>query len=440
MSTHRSLPIATAPSAPSSDATGPRRDHTSPWRVAWLLAAPHRLGFFAGAVLLAASALWWGSLLLAGALGWSPTWTVAAPAAHALLMTLGFMPLFIVGFMFTAGPRWLSLPEVAARSLLAPVGLMVGGWVLVLAGFHTQGLLGAAGLTLVAGAWSALCLRFARMVHVSRTPDRTHAALVALSCSVGAACLWVAALAMALDQVLWLRSATQVALWCFVATTFAVVSHRMLPFFTAAAMPLLDAWQPLWLLGFFVGVLWVQAPLAVAELWLWPLPEWLRWAQVALELPAAALLLWLAVRWGLIQSMKIRLLAMLHAGFVWLGVAFGLAALSHALQAVSDHTLSLGLAPTHALTMGYLGGTLLAMATRVASGHSGRPLAADNPVWVLYWVLHVAALARVLAALWPAGATPLTLLAALAWATVCVGWAVRYGNWFGRIRADGKPG
>ena len=63
------------------------------------------------------------------------------------------------------------------------------------------------------------------------------------------------------------------------------------------------------------------------------------------ELSGGAMLLWLAVRWGLVQSLSIRLLAMLHMGFFWLGVAFALAGVSHALSAVSGGTLSLGLAP-----------------------------------------------------------------------------------------------
>ena len=37
------------------------------------------------------------------------------------------------------------------------------------------------------------------------------------------------------------------------------------------------------------------------------------------ELAAGGVVLWLAVAWGLVQSLKIRLLAMLHIGFVWLG-------------------------------------------------------------------------------------------------------------------------
>lgn len=80
---------------------------------------------------------------------------------------------------------------------------------------------------------------------------------------------------------------------------------------------------------------------------MWPAPSWLRWLQVALEAPAAALMLWLAVRWGLVQSLKIRLLAMLHGGFLWLGIALALQAVSHSLMALSQDQQSLG-AGTHA--------------------------------------------------------------------------------------------
>ena len=31
-------------------------------------------------------------------------------------------------------------------------------------------------------------------------------------------------------------------------------------------------------------------------------------------------------------------------------------------------------------------------------------------------------------------------MGALAWAAVVTAWALRYGNWYGRPRADGKPG
>jgi uncharacterized protein involved in response to NO len=414
---------------------------TSPdtrWRVGRLLTAPHRLGFFSAALMLALSALWWAGALAARQGGLALPWAVPPPAAHGLFMAMGFMPLFIAGFLFTAGPKWLGLPEVNASTLATPVALMLAGWTLALAGFHLHTVLAGLGVGLVAAGWSALVLRFVALVRRSRVPDRLHAKGVAAAGGLGALALWGATLALLGDQVTGLRVATQVALWGCLAPTFAAVSHRMIPFFTASALPMLDAWRPNWLLWVMLAVLATSGAGAVAELLWWPLPPALRWAQVAVEAPAAGLLLWLALRWGLVQSLKIRLLAMLHGGFVWLGLALALAALSHTLQALGH--AGLGLAPTHALSMGYLGATLIAMITRVAAGHSGRPLAADDVAWALYWGLQAGAVMRVAAALWPAADTPLVLAAVAAWALAATGWAWRYGGWLGRPRADGRPG
>lgn len=410
------------------------------WRFAWLLIAPHRLAFFMAALMLVASSAWWSIALLTRALGVTLHWSVPAAAAHALLMSLGFMPFFFAGFLFTAGPKWLGVREVAARTLLPGLGLMLAGWLAVLIGFHTQGLLASAGLSLVAGGWSALSWMFLRLLRQSRAPDRIHARLLAAACGVGVITLWAAALALALGSTPLLRGATQVGLWACVATVFAVVSHRMIPFFGSSAIPLLDAWRPLWLLWVMVLMLWLEAGFHAADLAWWPGSIALRWTQVALELPFSILMLWLALRWGLVQSLKIRLLAMLHGGFAWLGIAFALSALSHALMARTAGELSLGLAPLHALTMGYLGATMFATTTRVSSGHGGRPVAADDLAWTLYWVLQVAVLLRVIAALWPAASTPFTLLAIAAWSVATIGWSIRYGRWFGRPRADGRPG
>src|SRR5262249_19029258 len=162
---------------------------------------------------------------------------------------------------------------------------------------------------------------------------------------------------------------------------FVAVAHRMIPFFTASAVATVDAWRPRVLLRIMAALVGAQAPFAAADALLPATagPLWLT-LRAVVELSGGALLLWLAVRWGLMQSVRIRLLAMLHMGFFWLGVAFALAAVSHALMATSDGALSLGLAPLHAFTMGYLGSTLVAMATRVMCGHGGRTLVADNVV------------------------------------------------------------
>ena len=410
------------------------------WRLARLLAAPHRLAFTAAALLLAGTALWWALVLAARAAGVALPWAVPAPVAHGLLMALGFMPLFFIGFLFTAGPRWLGLPEVKAVSLRWPVASMVGGWALAMPGFHLAAGLAAAGVAAVALGWSLAWWRFVQLLLTSRVPDKLHATLVAAAGGIGAAALWLSVAALAAGDTAGVRAATQLALWGFLAPVFVTVSHRMLPFFTASAVPSVAAWRPNALLGLMLAALFAELPFALAELWWWPLPPAARALQAALEAPAALLLLWMALRWGLVQSLKIRLLAMLHLGFVWLGVAFALAALSHALMAWRRPEHSLGLAPLHALTMGYLGSTVLAMATRVTAGHSGRPLAADDLVWALFRVLQVAVLLRLASVLWPQQAAVLLLAAVAAWVLAMGGWAWRYGGWLGRPRADGRPG
>lgn len=433
-------PLNPQPSKGSLKAAHTRPPADTTWRPKWLLAAPHRLAFFAGALMLSMSAIWWCSMLFARHLGVAVPWMLAPATAHTLLMTLGFMPLFFAGFLFTAGPKWLAMPAVSANKLLRYVTTTLIGWAICIVGFHVSASMVCLGMVLVALAWSSVTLQFATLWHKSQADDKVHATVVVVASMAGVIAMWVAVVGLALGQEILVRTATQGALWIFVATVFAAVSHRMIPFFSASAVPVLDAWRPLWLLWCMVGVLWFEGVMACMELWLRPNSPGLRWLQITIETPAAILMLWLAVRWGLVQSLKIRLLAMLHGGFLWLGIALALQAVSHALMALSQNQTSLGLAPLHAMTMGYLGATMFAMASRVSSGHSGRPVAADNAAWALYWILQLAVLLRVLSALW-ADTLAIPLLTAIAaWTVASCGWALRYGNWFGRPRLDGREG
>lgn len=116
-------------------------------------------------------------------------------------------------------------------------------------------------------------------------------------------------------------------------------------------------------------------------------------------------------RLTLVQSLRIRLLAMLHIGFTWLGLALLLAGIARLADSSYGATTALGLAATHAYTMGFLGSTMFAMVTRVSCGHSGRTV----------------------------GVSPVAA-AAVGWAGVCAAWAARCASWYGRPRLDGRPG
>lgn len=415
-----------------------RRDVSGePWRASALLAAPHRLGFAAGALMLSMSAIWW-LLVLAGRV--TPQlalpWQVSPSLAHAVLMTFSFMPLFFIGFLFTAGPKWLGRPEVAAHALLPGVMASLAGWGVFVMGVHGAAPLAAIGLGAVAWGWTGISRRFWQMLRASTVADRTHPRVIAVACSVGVAALWAAVLGLALEQPGIVYGALAVGLWWFIAPVYAAVLHRMIPFFTASAVPVLDAWRPMWLLWTWMVLLAVQVPLSLGA----ATGTGAAVIEFFVNAAAGGLLTWLAVRWGLVQSLKIRLLAMLHLGFLWLGLAFVLQALSIALVWVTGGTFDLGLAPLHAMTMGFLGSTLVAMATRVASGHGGRTLAADDFVWTVFWCLQAAIVLRVVAAFWLGPSAHLLLTAALLWAGAWLVWSWRHVGWFGRPRADGRPG
>lgn len=394
--------------------------------------------------MLAATSLWWALVVVARSQGMPLPWTLPPALAHGLVMGSGFIPMFFAGFLFTAGPKWLGLPPVDARVLIGPVAAMLAGWGVFGLGVHATDavlgtVLGAAGVGAVASGWGALVGRFVVLTRASRVADRMHAKIIAGAGVVGVFALSAASFGIASGAFDIARAAVLLALWLFIGVVYVTVAHRMLPFFTSSALPLLDAWRPAWLLASFIGLLVVEAAAAVADLLAGPLPRSVSMAFALVELAGATGVLALAVRWGLVQSLRIRLLAMLHVGFVWFGLALLLAGISHALVAVLGPAMSLGLAPLHAYTMGFLGSTLIAMVTRVSCGHSGRTLAADRFVWGLFCVLQLAVLARVLSALTRETGVML-LVAALVWAACCVTWALRYGGWYGRPRADGRPG
>ena len=431
-----------AAGAPGTDIPVPQRAADAHWRWANLLWAPHRLGFFLGLVVLSSASLWWTLVQtdrLTSFLHWS--FAVSPTLVHASVMVLGFFPLFFGGFLFTAGPKWLNVSAPEARHVLAPLLAQTLGWLLWLVGAQVHTGVALVGLALAALGLCWTTAIFWRMVQRSAAPDQLHARLIALACTIGCLCLLGLLCSLLLDAQDAARACVFSALWGCVMLVFVTVAHRMIPFFTSSAMPLVALWRPFWVLWLMVAMVGAEA----ASGWLELLPPHSPWGTAWLsllgvvELLVGATLVWLAVVWGLVQSLKNRLLAMLHIGFVWLGLALLLAGSTRLLSLLlGSQVLPLG--ALHATTMGCLASLLLAMVTRVSCGHSGRALVADNMLWSLFWALQVATLLR-LAASFQSALTPWLLPAtALVWLTVMALWSLRLGSWYGRPRADGRPG
>lgn len=411
----------------------------SPWHWQALLMAPHRLGFFLAMVVLGASALWWAVVQLdrSGA-GLGLHYAVSPTLIHAGVMTFGFFPLYFCGFLFTAGPKWLGVPAPTARHVAVPALAMTLGWLVWLVAGHVHAVLALAALLLALGGLAGITLRFGALVLASRVPDQVHAKAVGAALIAGCASLAGLAVSVLLDAPDLGRACVLTGLWCFIVVVFASVAHRMIPFFTSSVLPMVAAWRPFWVLWLLLGAALFEAVAAWVEIFAAPGAAWLVLRGV-IELAAAGVLVWLVFAWGLVQSLKVRLLAMLHLGFFWLGLGLGLSGVSQLTAALSG-TPALPLGALHAVTMGCLGSLTLAMVTRVSCGHSGRALVADNLVWTLFWLLQAATVLRIAATVpaWPVQG--LLAAAALLWAGVMVIWGIRYGSWYGRARADGRPG
>lgn len=390
-----------------------------------LRTVPHRFFFLAGIVQVALVSLWWLWVLAARLTHLVPPPATPAPdtVVHALAMTYGFAPLFMFGFLFTAGPKWLAVTPPPAPVWRIPGAIAVA---CVLPMVPLQAL-GIGGLRFLAGgyalAWLALCAVFAHLVRVSRASDKVHARLVLAALAAGAFAVGLFA-AVGMPAYPWL---TTIGIWFFLLPVFVTVCHRMIPFFTSSALPIVLAFRPGWLLAVMAGAPLLHGALVLAG---WERFTWLG------DFPVAVFLLVLAMRWGFVQSMSNRLLAMLHVGFLWYGAGFFLAGASSLWQLTNGP--SLGLAPLHAMTIGFASSLLVAMVTRVTCGHSGRTLAADALTWRLFQLLQAAALLRIGADL--VGNSALLLAAIAFWAACLVPWAVKYAPTYWRPRADGRAG
>ena len=197
------------------------------------------------------------------------------------------------------------------------------------------------------------------------------------------------------------RACVLTGLWGFVVVTYVTVAHRMIPFFTSSAVPMVEVWRPFWVLWALLAAAAMEAVAVGVELSGWTSGDAGRaWMLLRglLELAAGGVVLWLAVAWGLVQSLEDSPAG--HAAHRFRLARAGVCAGRRLTMAgVGLGVPALAMGALHALSMGCLGSLMLAMVTRVSCGHSGRALVADNLVWGLFWGLQLATLLRIAGAL-----------------------------------------
>jgi uncharacterized protein involved in response to NO len=125
-------------------------------------------------------------------------------------------------------------------------------------------------------------------------------------------------------------------------------------------------------------------------------------------------------RWAGDRSYRERLVLILHVGYVFVPIGFGLNAAA-----------AFGLVPTsagvHAWMVGAAGIMTLAVMTRATLGHTGWPVSASVSTQAIYLAIVVAAIARICAAIEPSHSEALLHVAAFAWVAAFFGFAVVFG-------------
>jgi uncharacterized protein involved in response to NO len=396
-----------------------------------LLDAPYRIFFFAAAVQILIASAWWAGVLAARAGGAASLLPAAiAPAqVHAFLMIYGFFPLFIFGFLYTAGPRWLARPAPQRMQYAAPAVVAGLAAAALVPAFHLGAGLAAMLMLVMLGAWGWMLGDIAVLIMASSVRDRLHPILAACAVAVGLVGIAAARLWLLTGSQTAVRVMETAGLWGFLVPLFVTMSHRMIPIFSGEAALTRTLWRPGWVLAVLAG-----GSVAHGLLILLQLNEW-TWVADA---PMAAVALMLVWRWAFSLSRANRLIAMLHIAYTWLAFALLLHALQSAAMLAGAHWL--GLAPTHALTVGFLSSLTLAMVSRVSCGHSGRSLRTDRLTWVVFVVLQVAATARVAADVWTGAYSMLLAAAAALWLASFMAWAWRYLPFYWERRPEGRPG
>lgn len=374
------------------------------------------VGVYGCAFVAAWTAIWRGAV---AAPGWlAPAWW------HGHEMLFGVVAAAITGFLLTAAPVWSGRRALSGRPLAALFALWLLGRIAMLAAGR-----------LPAGLVAALDLAFLPCVAgvLVRTLWRTGqtrnygiavlvAALALTNAAVHAQALGLApgsaprALRFAVD---------------LVVVLIVVIGGRITPGFTTNALMRLGvaarASAPAWL-----------DRLAVVSVALLAAVDLVAPRSVASGALAAVAGLAVAARmmgWQTWRTWRDPLLWSLHAGTAW-------AALGLLLVAAGDLGLRVpATAGLHALTAGAMGSMILAITTRVALGHTGRPLVLPRGALGIYLLVHAGAAVRVVAAFASGlNQSDLLVVGGLLWAAAFGLYAVLYAPILIRPRVDAKEG
>lgn len=385
-----------------------------------LLAYPFRPFFLLCALYAAATVFTWAAVLFIGwqlPLGWT------AVGWHAHEMLFGVVPAAIAGFLLTAMCNWTGAAPMHGAALLALVLLWLAGRLVM----WTAAALPPHLVALVDGIFIPVVALYAYAVLLRHRNSRNYVLVATLALlSVANVVMHIGFATGGTD----LLARGQLLGMDAVAMLVVIIAGRITPAFSrnwlklqgrkpdvVVMSPRSDRWA-----------LYSVAALALATQL--PLPAPLI-GMVALA--AAAANGYRLLQWSGWHTAREPLLWILHLAYAWLVLALVLRGLAGLLPGVGNTWV-------HAFGAGAVGSLLVGVMTRVALGHTGRPLTLPPYGLVCYAAIIAAALLRILVAEgWVDYRLGLSL-SALAWVLGFGLYAVLYWPILSQPRPDGRPG
>jgi len=342
-------------------------------------------------------------------------------AWHSHEMIFGFAPAVMAGFLLTAVRNWTGLPTPTG----APLGGLVVLWLLA----RVLMLTGPANAAALLDVLFLPALGVAVAIPIWRSRNVRNYKILAVLTILTLANVCYHLASMSILPIGITRVATTAAL-DVIAILIAIVGGRVIPAFIGNAI---EQARPRHI--FAVEIIAVGSLIAILVLGI--LNLWVPIATAVWLLVLITAAVWQGIRLLLWQPLRARgnpLLWMLPAAYVWLPISL-------ALRAMSWLEIAPVSASFHALTVGAIASLMMAMMTRSALGHTGRPLVAGTAEISAFVLLQLAAIMRVFFSFVAPGFYREAMIGSgVLWSLAFAAFLYRYWAILTQPRIDGRPG
>lgn len=398
-----------------------------------LLTEPHRMFFALGSFISVVVISWWIHYQYLVKLGAPYPILTFPPGIHMYSLVYGMATYFILGFILTVFPRWLNYPAISINRIVFIFTCFSLGIVIFLGGLFWGSVWFLIGSALNALGFGLVWFTLLHGLITHEHPDKFQPTMALLGVSggvLGSVCyvlyLWD-------RNPLYYQISYGVGIYFFLSVVIYSVIYRMVPFFTKSVTPGYEIVRYPYVLQGWVGLSLLKAIFFVGSL-----PEWYFVADGGLLI----LTVWQFQAWRFFMKKNIMLLKMLYISIAWFPIA-NVLFLSYGIYIYMTGTINpfYEEAALHALTIGCFGSIIMAMATRVSLGHSGRKLHSGRFIDILFWFMQASAITRVLSGVYSVYDPTFQIHnyhAAYFWLVAFLPWAYRFLPIYFRPRVDGK--